>query len=38
MDNQEKKEYVAPHMSVLEYEHQGALLLENSGDVVIDDE
>ena len=38
MENQEKKEYVAPQMSVVEYEHQRALLLNHSGDVEIDDE
>ena len=38
MENQEKKEYVAPQMSVVEYEHQRALLLNHSGDVEIEDD
>lgn len=29
MENQEKKEYVAPQMTVEEYDHQGILLVDS---------
>lgn len=38
MENQEKKEYVAPQMSVVEYECQGTLLECSQGCTEVEDD
>ena len=38
MENQEKKEYVAPQMSVVEYECQGTLLDGSQGSTEVEDD